>query len=90
MFLFSFCKLLNVILFKMLDFVLRVDLKEIMFGLFFKYMGKLFYRIDVWWEKEDWWKLFLGCCMNSFRLFFRFFNGECLVNKEFIVVGVLL
>ena len=33
---------LNVILSKMLDFVLRADLKETTFGLLFKYMGKLF------------------------------------------------
>ena len=38
---------LNVILSKMLDFALRADLKETTFGLLFKYVGKLFQRIDA-------------------------------------------
>ena len=42
------CKPLNVILSKMSDFALRADLKETMFGLLFKYMGRLFHKIDVW------------------------------------------
>ena len=45
--LFIPCMPLNVILSKILDFNLRADLKETMFGLLFKYMGKLFQRIDA-------------------------------------------
>ena len=45
--LFIPCKPLNVILSKMSDLALRADLKETMFGLLFKYMGKLFHRIDA-------------------------------------------
>ena len=41
------CIPLNVILSKMMDFALRADLKEITFGLLFKYIGKLFQRIDA-------------------------------------------
>ena len=45
--LFIPCKPLNVILSKMSDLALRADLKETMFGLLFKDMGKLFHRRDA-------------------------------------------
>lgn len=48
--LFVPCIPLNVvlsILSKMSDFALRADLKETMLSLPFKYMGKLFNKIDV-------------------------------------------
>ena len=60
--LFIPCMPVNVILSKMLDFALRADLKETTFGLLFKYMGKLFQRIDARWEKEDQRKSLLGRC----------------------------
>ena len=38
---------MNVILSKMSDFSLRADLKEPILGLLFKYMDKLFHKIDA-------------------------------------------
>ena len=87
--LFIPCKPSNVILSKMSDLALRADLKETTFGLLFKYMGKLFHRRDARCEKEDRRKSLLGRCTYSFRLSLRFLNGDCLVNREFILTGVL-
>ena len=76
----------------MSDFALRAVLKETIFGLLFKYKGKLFHRIDARWEKpeEDRRKSVLGLCTYSFRLSLRLLNGERLVNREFIPAGALL
>ena len=52
----------------MSDFSLRADLKEPILGLLFKYMGKLFHKIDARWEKEDRRKSLLGQRTYSFRL----------------------
>ena len=87
--LFIPCKPSNVILSKMSDLALRADLKETTFGLLFKYMGKLFHRRDARCEKEDRRKSLLGGCTYSFRLSLRFLNGDCLVNREFILTGAL-
>lgn len=83
-------KPLNVILSKNDRYALRAVIKETIFGLLFKYKGKLFHRIDTRWEKEDRRKSFLGVArIVSYCPWDWLLERKRLVNREFIPAGAL-